>query len=198
MKIVAYKCPDTGKIFELKSEYDTYRHGVISYREKQARIKAIKDKFERKITKLRMSAKTTDEIEEWLLNHNKELAVFNDCEPTDKFEITSVGIKTKWKMDCSNSHSAPFNGETNWGGRKTGVVRSYPGFSGNIEFKYKGDLHRFFELLKKTGINTGTGGGTSGGGGSGFYAELTLFAADWPILSEQYLSDHTLKSLIYA
>ncbi len=183
MKITAYKCPDTGKIFEHRSEYDEYRFDVLCYRAEKARIKAIKDKFERKITKLRMTAKSTDDIEEWVLKYSRELAAFNDAEPNDKFEISSIQFKTKWRMDCSNSHSAPFSGETNWGGRKPGITRSYPGFNGSIDFKYHGDLRNFFQLLKKTGINTGTGGG----GGSGFHAEVTLFADDWPAMAEKQL-----------
>jgi len=38
--------------------------------------------------------------------------------------------------DVSNSHAAPIEGETNWGGRKKDVPRSYPGWEGRVFIRY--------------------------------------------------------------
>jgi hypothetical protein len=67
-------------------------------------------------------------------------------------------------QEVSNSHNAPINGYTNWGGHDTrGDDRNYPGFGGRVWIRYAEDpdFMRCSDNFNKTLTYTGTGGGGS-------------------------------------
>jgi len=78
-------------------------------------------------------------------------------------DILLFGWKLQYSQQVSNSHCAPKNGETNWGGKKLGVPKNYPGWSGRVW------------LVLKNSTNTGIGNyfanclGYRGSGGYGLY-----------------------------
>ena len=73
------------------------------------------------------------------------------------------------------------------------MPRGYPGWRGGIEYSVSHEiLGGVVNLFNNTGIYTGTGGG---GRTKGRY-EITLFAADWPALRDDYISRRVESILV--
>jgi len=80
--------------------------------------------------------------------------------------VPVVGFAWNIETDArvSNSHDAPVDGYTNWGGdNHRGDVKSYPGFRGRVWIRYETDpdFMRCSENFNKTLTHTGSGGGGS-------------------------------------
>ena len=96
----------------------------------------------------------------------REPATLEDLFEFVKFAInkyskaTVVGLA--WDIsyrDCSNTHSCPLNGDTNWGSSKKGVPTSYPGFRGRVWVRYSDNRETFgSDPFRSTVTYTGTGG----------------------------------------
>ena len=178
MKITAYKCPDTGKIFESKLDYDRHRKIYIAKKRQERNHQKILDEMTNKLAKFRETAQTTHDIECWIIENSEFLAhrhnVVNHRKKT-KFYFTDVKINVKYNNSVSNTHSAPFNGVENWG-RDKNLPMGYPGWRGQVDFKFDGDIDGFFsDLFSRTGIHLGTGGGS----GSFYSSDIILYEADW-------------------
>jgi hypothetical protein len=199
MKITAYKCRFTGKIFE-EHERDKY---VLHLR--NLRTGMAGDRLEKKMesewtTWLSAEKKKIthiDQIIPWFLTNQKKImakvnsqhkreSISDHCRfvlKSDEFDTLSFDLT--WNPMCSNSHCAPDNGKTNWGSNP-GAPLGYPGWKGTL----KGNLKRLprhngaypynlaYELV---GFKTGSGGG----GNSHHEYGLTLFLDDWPGLGTQ-------------
>lgn len=194
-----YECEITGKKFqdkqscakhEAKARRDTINEDIYRARKHQVEqsfadnLKSADSEFLKKY------------IEEWNQRNNNV-----------NLEITMINLR--YEKQASNSHSAPQNGETNWGGKKKDVPRGYPGLVGRIEghfveplrrFKRWNNksefLHSFSELCDSThgfsgsddifqmkGVHSGTGGG----GPVRFGYSVTLFIDDFPLLKRHFL-----------
>lgn len=100
----------------------------------------------------------------------------------------------------SNSHSAPINGETNWGERKEGVPTGYPGFSGRIWGSYNPKDRSISEYCGNfshdrviiPGLHTGSGGG---GGDRKFSYQFQFFLEDFPTFKEEFENTHKNKEV---
>jgi len=90
----------------------------------------------------------------------------------DHNRVIYLGLRLRYDEKISNTHSCPFNGVTNWGGRSTmsdgtEKVKSYPGWHGRLWIatfhKYQSGTSNMFEspsgLLARIGVHTGGGGG---------------------------------------
>lgn len=184
MKIAAYKCVDTGKIFESMSAYRLHRARHLAKKKVESDQQAKRDKVKASLDHLRNTATTTSEISEWIINNCYSLAFYNNIKLTDNFRIITVDFNLTWQSRCSNSHSAPLNGVRNWGATTSDLPANYPGVCGRIAIKYSGNTNAFFSnIFKGTGINFGTGGG----GGANYASDIIMFAADWPALTESLL-----------
>lgn len=98
--------------------------------------------------------------------------------------IKIFNIDVNYSESVSNSHSCPKNGVSNWGGRElfddgTPHPKGYPGFRGKIIFQLSHDLGWSSDVLKNTGLHTG-----SGGVGSNLmhHYEFNLFLDDFPVI----------------
>lgn len=104
----------------------------------------------------------------------------------DKFWIRITYLSIQWTDSASNSHARPRGGFSNWGGRdkhpQTGEVlpRGYPGWTGQIEYQMSHDLGFGSDVMRGTGINTGTGGGR---GDNCYGYGVTFFDSDWPAIA---------------
>lgn len=186
MKITAYKCPDTGKIFEYKKEYDVYRRNFLAIRRREQNKQKIIDGYNKILEDFRATPRSWIEMGQWICDNTNvfvERAWLIDGNITKPkpMKFTNVIINATYREQCSNTHSAPFDGVTNWHGKPT-LPYGYPGWSGSINLEYTGDYGGFFScIFENTGLNFGTGSG-----GSNFYqAGITLFESDWPGLKEQ-------------
>ena len=189
-QVLVWKCPHTGKLFEDQKKYKTHlRRQAVARREQRAL-----DKFnaERETywTTFRTSVASFADIEEFIRNNWEQFCMngFNrrSFDTKAKFSmdkwpvlnsINLVGMR--WTNEMSNSHSAPFGKEQNWGGQKKDVPRNYPGWHGRIEFNVTGDFPGFCsDIFEDTGLNTG-----SGGGGTNSYGySLDMWADDFPTM----------------
>lgn len=104
------------------------------------------------------------------------------------FSFRITFLELYWRDDCSNTHSCPHNGVTNFSSVDTKPV-GYPGWSGRIKFEASHDFPTFFsDMFRGTRIHTGTGGGN----GFKYSCEVKFFDDDWPGLSGPH---HTLSLL---
>lgn len=107
----------------------------------------------------------------------------------------------------SNSHNAPLDGETNFGGYKKLIPRHYPGWQGRVWIRYSCDPPHFgsSDFVNSSLTYTGTGGFGSYNGPwsciSAAYSKFQpmknntdfliyswdykIFASDWPLVASQ-------------
>jgi uncharacterized C2H2 Zn-finger protein len=193
MQIIAYKCPDTGEIFEWKRDYDRHRRKYLAEQRKKENHQRVLQAFADKLAKFRDTAQTPYDIEIWIVANSKFLVhrhSFVNYRKKMNFKFTSVNISVRYDPSVGNTHSAPFNGIENWS-REKHLPMGYPGWHGRVEFKYDGDVDGFFsDLFRKTGIYLGTGSGGSGRYGS----EIILWEADWPGLRGKRMLDILSKN----
>jgi len=193
MKIIAYKCTDTGKIFEWKRDYDRHRRRYLADQRKIVNRQNLLQDIENKIAKFRNTAQTIGEIEQWILANSKFLAhrhnVINHGKKTT-IEFLNVNINVEYRESVSNTHSAPFNHVQNWA-REKHLPMSYPGWHGRVEFRYNGKVDGFFsDMFRKSGIYLGTGSG----GGDWYSSEIILWGFDWPGIYSEKVFDILSKS----
>jgi hypothetical protein len=73
---------------------------------------------------IRLNLKKVEDLPDMLVD--KAYEFFN-------IKVRNLIIKVRYSGGVSNSHGCPLDGETNWGGRKKDVPRSYPGWIGSIK-----------------------------------------------------------------
>ena len=197
MKITAYKCPDSGVIFEHVADYTDHRRRYCAEQAVQAARLARISGADAALAGLRATAASFEAVAEWIVQHQETL--IDRCGTAGRrkrqlrrnqlpFRLLEVELdRMRSSGHISNSHSAPLGQSTNWQ-RAAPLPTGYPGYSGTIRFKTQGEYDGFFtDIFKQTGICTG-GGGSFGGGH--YQYEVILWAADWPgIHTWQRLSD---------
>lgn len=215
--ITVWKCDEDGKIFEDKKKYQNHLRKLARVRRERRRIdieESLKNRIWNELYECEQS------IEQWrdMVIANQNL-FWAEAAQHDAYDWKVVGktykgvvcpipelleferFDVRWNPQVSNSHSAPHNGMTNWGGHNTknGAPTSYPGWSGRVDWIVKfpkewdghylgGDLFSggTFRTARQR-AHTGTGGG----GGmrwsekhkcyvQSFGYDFRLFAADWP------------------
>lgn len=120
----------------------------------------------------------------------------------DKFGVPpfeELHYELRYYDHVSNSHSAPINGETNWGRKKEGIPTGYPGFKGRV-WGYDNSVGcsiseycgAFYNKVKIPGLHTGSGGG------SGEYRyEFQFFLDDFPSFKKEF-EERQLKKVAKA
>jgi uncharacterized C2H2 Zn-finger protein len=183
--ITAYQCPRTKKVFTDKSDYMIHLRALAAYNIQNRKEATAKRHLHTLFIEMRQ-VKSLDELEKWIIDHSFIFFVNGKIHGTwfgkypdgrYKFgKITSVNISIReYKETCSNSHQAPIGKVQNWE-REVDKPIGYPGWYGRIKIWLEDYKDFNFDLFKKTGINTGTGGG-------GEY-DVFLFKEDWPGLAD--------------
>lgn len=196
----AYRCPFTNEIFGTKKQYVSHLKELRETRmhdaARRARHRRLRDDLN--------NQPSFEKVIEWVANHPEfffDNAYITDpfardtkrvAEKRMTFEIKILNLDLYWDPCVSNTHDAPYDGVTNWGGHHEDRPRGYPGWHGRITYKMT-DINTFASrALEKTGINTGTGGG----GGDGIYSYgVTFFDADWPAITRYREKHSTAESL---
>jgi hypothetical protein len=185
-KVQAWQCPHSKKLFALEDE-KAYRSHVRSElrhkRERELREKKAREFhawFDGEIELL----STPYEIIKWVEQnyiHFVDYFGSSHWRPNKKYVIENFRpefdlVNLRYSDSCSNSHSSPRTGETNWCGRNDGAPRGYPGFTGHIYcFSNTAKYYADTDILEKMRICTGTGSG----GKVGQYG-VTVWLDDWP------------------
>jgi len=189
-KSKAYICPWTDKLYATKSSY--VKH-LKALRVERMHRRAKYLRHQRKLEDL-WNQPDFDSVIKWI-HFNPEVFWENakrrgwasDGAKWDKirdtFTITIEHLSLSYSDCISNSHSCPHTGVTNWSGDEklkdgTPAPKGYPGFRGRITFKTSHEPYSFSSnILKETGIHTGSGGG---GGNNNYSYSVIFFLDDWP------------------
>ena len=190
MKITAYKCPDTGKIFEHQSAYNGHRRRWLR-QQKAAQIRSARlSACHTTLQTLWATAVCTDDIAAWVLSNQTLLEDRHYVmhgpyrrRPTitknnpHVWQITNLYFDhMQWKPFLRNAHCAPGSQQQNWIGDPD-LPLGGPGWYGELHIDTCGYLDGGFrELFEDTGICCLSGSGSKG---VSVY-EVTLWAADWP------------------
>lgn len=181
MKILVNKCPDTGTLFESDREYKTFRQRFL--RQKKALAVQVKSdqQVETFIKDFQETCASFKELEEWLTEPNTVTTIMSHSrvESIANFHFPQVEFTLmRFSDSCSNSHSAPRGGETNWY-RLKHKPQGYPGWQGRIRYTTSYEhMHLTSSIFRVISVNTGTGGAWDS------YSEydVKLFQSDWPML----------------
>jgi len=197
MKIVAYKCEDTGDIFEHEKDYRNHRARFLRQKRVHDSHEQKSNSFKEWLAEEKLKIISISMIGPWILANQKKLmeaANFfrldtfghqfkTDSDTFTKYEITNI----TYNHNLPNSHNCPEGGVTNWGGRVEGAPRGYPGWkcrvSGSLSRNRKdsgsypyGGVSQLVRVL--------TGGG--GGGNENWSYDADIFLDDWPGLRQQW------------
>lgn len=186
-QILVWKCPRTNTLFESKEDYVNHLREMARRNLSELNRKKNLNKCLKEFNQFTCIDDLFNAFPKLIVKHYN--IIYNDnikCPFKIKYDL-------KFRNDCSNSHSAPRDGETNWGGYKKGVTRSYPGMYGTIRFSFlnEKDYNKFDKIngftnsfIKEVGIKTGGGGYSRSDGGPALQYNVTLFASDWPNILE--------------
>lgn len=197
-KILVWKCPNTGKLFEDDAVYKTHLRKLAKERAQDRKEDVLRSNLEDTFKVMRDTCQSGDDIAKFILQNWESFHV-NGIKKWDRdWSLQSKKPRKNKKpfakvIDCkvvignycnlSNSHDCPFNGVTNWE-RKDDKPKYYPGWSArlNLTFdsEYTGFGSNFFE-------NTGLTISCGGGGFQNLSYTATLFEDDWEGLRKQKL-----------
>ena len=190
----AYRCPWTDELYSTKPAYvkhlKTLRATRMHRRARENRWQRLGEdlwnqpSFEKIVQWVELHP-------EWFLDNARRRGFSSDAKRYDSvrdaFTVKITYLDLHWSDRVSNSHDCPHNGVINWGGRKEGAPRGYPGWQGRIEYQTSHDLPGFgSDLMEGTRVHTGTGGGTSN---NRYGFRVSFFADDWPGLMAQRVLD---------
>ena len=231
-QIIVWKCDEDGKIFEDKAKYQKHLRKLARIRREQRRIQieeTLKDQIWNSLYECEQS------LEQWrdMIIANQDL-FWAEAAAGDPYDWRNVGktrkgvsmpvprllefteFRLSWNECVSNSHSAPHNGQENWGGYrdKDNVPRGYPGWQGRVEWivawpKEWDGVYLGGDLFSKGTFRSGrqrAHTGTGGGGGmrysekhgchvQSFGYDFRIFAADWPGMARYYEKKRVWKEL---
>ncbi len=193
MKITAYKCKYTGKVFEDRSKYIKHLHRLrcnLRAAREEARVNAA---WEEWIKAERAAIQYARDIPEWFLKNQKVIMAATNTQFSrdNRNRFVSDDVFTALSMDVdffplvSNSHACPANGKTNFM-RLPELPTGYPGWTGRLTGSLKRPdtcdyWYPYGAALNKVGIHT-----HGGGGGNKFFGyNISIFLADWPGLQHE-------------
>lgn len=197
-KVQAWQCKHTGKLFPLANENEYKKHTARAYRNIVAIRKMEKKKaeFQEWLETEKAKCRSPKQVAQFLTDNFHRLAANKPgwAYTGKKPLIATIELTVNYREECSNSHSCPHNGVTNWH-RHDDKPKSYPGLYGRINVDVKGSYPGFLtDYLSTASVWTGSGG-------SGKY-DVTLFLDDWPSLKavveeqkREYNAQHVINVL---
>lgn len=199
-KVEAWKCPHTGRLFDLKDKniYDSHLSRLARQRREAAKRKADNDSYDAWFLEQRSKATSYAGVCEFYVANYDRLydAVHRPAANAKRYHLLEMELTGMRYNDCvSNSHSKPRGGITNWGNQHPDKEHGYPGFQGHIKLVYskmRKSISTFGSsgVVSAHGVHTGTGGYR--GDKHDEYGECyilqydtRLFLSDWEGLSLQ-------------
>jgi hypothetical protein len=180
MKIEAWKCQTTGKLFEFENEFVSHKRKI--------------DRAALAQLKKRRIAQERDQC--WIDLQHQEIDISQLVEnligrqeiywPDSQKTLINLKIDVTYSTSVSNTHSCPKTGVQNWHCNND-KPKGYPGWSGRIFWEESvGNLSKGSDRFHNNSyIYTGTGsGGTNPITGNKTYQyDVKIFADDWPGLA---------------
>jgi hypothetical protein len=224
-RVTVWKCPHTGRLFEQEAKYRTHLARLSRERRERRRIQTDRETAQAWWLQLQQQEFEITELPRLVLEHQDRFwaeAAREEPWHWDQVGKTRRGVVCPvprlleftqfcltWSDSVSNTHACPHNGVTNWGGRKPGAPRGYPGWCGRVEWivqwprEWDG-CYPGSDLFKSRAARVYTG--TGGGGGmrydkkhgcdvQTFGYDTEIFAADWPGLARVREKKHMWQRL---
>lgn len=190
-QIVAWKCPQTGKVFEIKSAYKAHLAQLAKERRKQRNIEAENAKIRSIWQEIQEIEMSIDQFSKFIFAN--QTLFWEEAKRSDWTSwrwkgrntfptlIEFTEFKLFWNEHVSNTHSCPHNGVMNFRGLD-GIPKGYPGWKGRIGWKVN-DIESPVGSSLFSGKNCRIHTGSGGGGSNYFTYEVIIYAADWPGLA---------------
>lgn len=192
--IQAYKSDTDGKVFELKKDYTKHLRKLADKRREVKRIEQHRQNRELFLDKMGQVA-SFEELEQFIQDNwsffrlNAQEHNFGRKFKKGDDELLSLTLKINgYNKECSNSHSAPRKGVTNFDRRSEhnkDKPTSYPGWRGRITFSVTHSTSFGSNYFERTPICSGSGGG----GDPHLSYDLQLWASDFPVIWEKHCRD---------
>ena len=214
-QITVWKCDQTGKLFEDKVKYQSHLRKLARERNTKRKLTVIEAEADAWWQAAYNKEMTINQWRQFVIDNQSRF--WAEAAKTDPFDWKYVGkahsrgknavhcpvpellefttFDVRWNPRVSNSHSRPYNGVTNRGG-KDNAPTSYPGWTGRVEWivrwpKEWDGIYLGSDLFRD-GHNSRVRAysGTGGGGGmrysdkhkchvQSFGYDFRMFAADW-------------------
>jgi hypothetical protein len=213
-QILAWKCSEDGKLFEDKSKYQKHLRKLAAVRLQDRKVKKMEEDRKEFLKKMGQEVGSFDELEKFIKD-NWDFFFANGL--SHQFDYKKASIKKheyvevafrhpNFNANCSNSHSCPQNGVTNWH-RASDKPTGYAGWRTQINIhvrthqkKYRGEAYYQdgfgSEYFAGTPICTGGGGG--GGvkiGVTSYSYDCTIWADDFPKMYYNQKADEMVEIL---
>lgn len=206
-QVTAWECAKTGKLFKQKEKYISHLRKLAAHRMHEKRIARLEQDRADFLKRMGDTVKSFKDLEQFIADNWKWFMATSHAAsrwmrtsnklPEDHIFVSCTFSNMTWGV-CSNSHSAPRTGVTNWG-REPGKPVGYYGWNGRLQIVTKvpknstsGTGSSYF---KRTGINTGTGGGGTLDNISKCSYDVTLFADDFPAMAKIKFQELMWKEL---
>lgn len=183
--ITAYKCDETGKLFEDKALYRKHLAKIARHRRAQAKLQLAEEARENTWLEIRSTISSISELEQFIVDHQDKFWAEAAMSAGSTYEWSKVGKATRkgvimpipklirftkfnlaWSKGVSNSHNCPKGGKTNWGSYNKGAPTGYPGWEGTAtwEIEWPTVFDGWYHGSDLFGgdnvcIHTGSGGG---------------------------------------
>jgi hypothetical protein len=202
--VSAWQCPQTGKLFAMKDTYLTHLRKLAKSRiteRKQRKFLAERVAF---FAGMRQTCDSIEAVQQFVIDNWQAFVMNGESrggELRSKRSNAPKMIKLSLTIGpfrkCSNSHSAPFTGVTNFC-RVAGRPTEYWGWQGKFEWVIDADLSCFpSDVFEQTGICTGGGGGGVNRLKQSTYSgDFTMFADDWPTMAAESIRANVLQRLL--
>jgi uncharacterized C2H2 Zn-finger protein len=186
--VTAFQCPWTKKLWTSKKRYIQH---LQKLRETRIHSRIVHNRLKKAQIDLN-NQNSFGDIIEWIERNSwfflakaKQSNVWSKEKwpaPED-FWIRITYLDIRHSNNVSNTHSAPKGKASNWGRRDPNLPTGYPGWEGRIEYQMSHSLPGFSsDLLRGTGIYTGSGGGTSN---NRYGYSVIFWDEDWPGMMDQ-------------
>ena len=164
MKIDAWKCQTTGKLFEIETEFNSHKRRLSRARTVQLKKQRAEQELNQVWIDLQCEEFDISQLAIKILTRQQVLW------KKSKIALSELRFQLAWSDSVRCTHSCPKSGVTNgWHGRIWWESHDL-GYS---------DSDRFCN--NNIGIHTGSGSGNSKGKGINVYSyDVSIFAADWP------------------
>lgn len=206
-QIMVYKSDADGKLFEDKKKYQAHLRKLAAVRQQERKMALAESQREDFLKQMQQVA-SFHELElfvknnwSWFYHNGLKQQWGKYTPPKQAHELAEFKITSSfWQDHMSNSHRCPVGGVTNWGQRNADAPTGYPGWHCRISLKlatakYKYRKASYWEdglggdYFAKTPIATGTGGG-GGHDAAGLCTygyDMTVWAADFPVMFDQLM-----------
>lgn len=205
-QVLVWKSDADGKLFEDKKKYQNHLRKLAAKRRENRKVEEAKRTRVEFLERMGQVA-SIDELNQfikdnwaWFFANGVAHRHWPEKKSHDFHEFVDVSLSGMRYGNYRNSHSCPRNGGVqNFDTRSKyneGKPTHYPGWHGRITIKVKPGMHKYkgqtymrdgfgSDYFDNTGICTGSGGGGGGEEYKSYSYDVTIWAADFPVMWEE-------------